>query len=339
MTLRIERPFTQFGSIRALAGHLQVNAQHLAKLAGRADAENYRVVEHKRSIDPRLPDKIVYDSRRDLKEVQQRVNERVFKELVYPPYIIGGIPGRNVKQAIEAHLHARSLMTFDVSRFFETTAAAQVRRTLQLCLQCPPEVAELLTALTTVAGHLPRGAPTSTYIANLIFFDDEPELVSWLESYSGFDFRYTRWIDDITITSRHPLTRQAVFDVTGRVHRMLRRHGLQFQREKRVPLSVRAKRRVAYDSPAVRVHNIEIRGDQVSVRKRLRRAVRGKVHRLSRAVREQPLNENDQRLLQSLTSKVGYMVHFHPEMDELIAQLADIRRLHRRYAERDESPT
>lgn len=47
------------------------------------------------------------------------------------------------------------------------------------------DVAEILTMLTTKDGGLPQGAVTSSFLANLVFWDYEPSLVEKL-AFAGY---------------------------------------------------------------------------------------------------------------------------------------------------------
>ena len=62
-----------------------------------------------------------------------------------------------------------------------------------------PDVASLLTKLTTYKGHLPQGAPTSTTIANLVFVPAGLEILAIAEREG---LRFTTFVDDVTISSQ-----------------------------------------------------------------------------------------------------------------------------------------
>jgi hypothetical protein len=63
-------------------------------------------------------------------------------------------------------------------------------------------VAELLVSLTTLNNGLPQGAPTSSYLANMIFYDNEHK---YEKVFASKKFIYTRLVDDITISSSQPI--------------------------------------------------------------------------------------------------------------------------------------
>ena len=330
--MRIDYQHRPLRSVPALARHLGVSEDRLLAISESPSQRNYRLVKRLGSAQPRLPEKIVYDTREPLKRIQKRLNARVFRRISYPPYVVGGVPGRNLRDAVAAHMHARSLMTFDIVRFFESTSSDTVERTLLHGLSFSPDVARIVTALTTVNGHLPRGAPTSTYLANLVLFGNEAAFAERLKSYDGYAFRYTRWIDDMTITSARPICSDVVQDVTAGVAGMLAPAGLRFQREKNVPRKNRRKRRVVYDASCVRVHNIEIRGAELSASKALRRMIRSGVHNLERAAEHGALDEEQRHRLESLRSTVGYLLPFHPdEMPDRKARLKQVVRCNARF--------
>ena len=62
-----------------------------------------------------------------------------------------------------------------------------------------PDVASILTKLTTFKGHLPQGSPTSTTIANLVFVPVGDELQSIAEREG---LRFTTFVDDVTMSSQ-----------------------------------------------------------------------------------------------------------------------------------------
>lgn len=333
LPLTFEYHGAPIGSIAALSRHLGLSEAHLRSVLKRVGPRAYRRLKRKDDkVDTggRLPPKVTYSPEPWLRDVQDLIKDRLLRRVRFPPYVVGGVPGRDLRTAVARHVHARSLLSFDVARCFESTSMEQVRRIFARFFRFPPEVSQALVALTTVHGHVPRGALTSSYLANLVFHDDEPELVAWLEGLVPFQFRYSRWVDDTTITSRQPLTDEAITEVTGRVFKMLTSHGLPFQTERRVPRVDRSKRRVEPDAPFVKIHNIQVRGARMSVSGEKRGNVRAQVHRLVRAVEAGPLNEDHERLYRSMQSTIGYMQHFHPrEMAGLRKKLVEVGRRHR----------
>ena len=63
-----------------------------------------------------------------------------------------------------------------------------------------PDVASVITKLTTFKGHLPQGAPTSTTLANLVFL---PTGLKLNEIAKQHNLRFTIFVDDVTFSSHN----------------------------------------------------------------------------------------------------------------------------------------
>ncbi|MGC0941532.1 reverse transcriptase family protein [Pantoea agglomerans] len=146
-------------------------------------------------------ERIVYAPNKMLKSLLRKVNQKIFTQINYPDYLFGSIPDKeNPRDYIlcaEQHCKAKVLIKIDIENFFPTMREEYVYNIFNKLLKCSEEVAQILTKLTTFDGYVPQGAPTSTYLANLYFFDSEPKKVQHLRNNG---FRYTRLIDDITVS-------------------------------------------------------------------------------------------------------------------------------------------
>lgn len=298
-------PHAPIGSIAALARHLGYTEHDLAKCANKAQRWGYRVLHSKteKSNDPRVPDKITYSPEPWLKELHRKINGKLFKRVTFPPYVVGGVPGRSLLDAVSKHRQARCQLSFDVRRFFESTTSDQVARVYLHLFNFSPDVTELLLALTTINGHLPRGAPTSTYLANLLFFTDEPTFVSWLEAHPSGPFRYSRWIDDLTITAENTISKQTASEIVEGTAGFIRRRGLKVHP---------SKKRVLLRAKFVIVHNIRIQGNAMSVEGKRRKKVKIDVHQLGAIAALRPFNDDEVYMFEQLQSTIAYMQPFHP---------------------------
>jgi len=157
-----------------------------------------------------------------LKNLQRWIGEK-FLDL-FPPsrFAYGWI--RNRSPLTEAKVHLRGKpefgLSWDVQSCFPSTQFDTVARVfenllldyLQIDLGNILEMAKILAALSTIRYGdnknpvLPMGAPTSTRIVNSLLrrFDGEFfQIIS--ASTGGFNFTYTRYGDDLTVTSPTPL--------------------------------------------------------------------------------------------------------------------------------------
>lgn len=83
--------------------------------------------------------------------------------------------------------------------------------------------------MCTKDGAVPQGACTSTYVANLAFFEFEPRLVRSLKEQG---LVYSRLIDDITISSQRPISQKRIEKIIEQVSKMLNYHGFTLKRKK-----------------------------------------------------------------------------------------------------------
>ncbi len=67
-----------------------------------------------------------------------------------------------------------------LKKFYDNIKKERVYLIYSQFFNFPHEVSELLTKLTTYKNKVPQGACTSSYLANLIFFNSEYSLVSKL---------------------------------------------------------------------------------------------------------------------------------------------------------------
>jgi len=133
----------------------------------------------------------------DLSWIQKRIYRRLLKPICFPCHVMGAVPKRSVADNAERHLASKLLVTLDVRQCFPSITNAKVYRVWADFLGCSPPVASLLTQLTTFGRHLPQGAATSPFLANLfIWMIDEP-IRSMCEQLSVV---YSTWIDDLAFS-------------------------------------------------------------------------------------------------------------------------------------------
>ena len=139
---------------------------------------------------------------------QRRINNTIFKQnVLWPKYVYGSIPNsidssienRDYIKCAEQHCEAKSLLKIDVSDFFDNIHRTHVYSLFNGCFGFDEEVSETLCEICCYGDSLVQGALTSSYIANLVFFDLEEQLVHRLNKKNLI---YTRFIDDITISSK-----------------------------------------------------------------------------------------------------------------------------------------
>ncbi|MCF8219238.1 MAG: reverse transcriptase family protein [Bacteroidales bacterium] len=122
---------------------------------------------------------------------------------LYKPHVSvhGFVLGRGVFSNAKQHLANYYLLRTDIKNFFESINIDMVYEVF-IDLGFIPEIAEVLSKITTLDNHLVQGLPTSPIIANLVLKNMDTELKSLCKKYNAV---YTRYADDISISSNSDL--------------------------------------------------------------------------------------------------------------------------------------
>lgn len=123
----------------------------------------------------------------------------------------GAEKGWSPRKSLETHVPVGSVLSFDLSSAFTNCGLDKVYNFFyglfqNLEIESPENVSAFFSLILTVPYHgeeikrgLPQGAPHGTFLFNRVFYDLD-ELLEWKSQKRGF--YYTRWVDDITISSR-----------------------------------------------------------------------------------------------------------------------------------------
>jgi hypothetical protein len=159
----------------------------------------------------------------ELKKIQKRLNG-LFKCLTYPTTSHYGITGRsNVTNAL-THGKPKVLLNLDLKNFFPSIHPNRVFATLIRELGCSPKVASVITRLVTVKNQLPQGAPTSTYIANMVTIRLQRRLNALALQWT---YKFTSYADDLSFSSENNLEGFKI-----RVCKIIVREGFSLRKEK-----------------------------------------------------------------------------------------------------------
>lgn len=309
----IKKPFYDakpIGTVKALSRCLGVPETTLNELA--EEAPNlYREASRKLKRDGSY--RITYDALPSLKSVHDKILKRILRRVAYPSYIQGGIrdpdsprcPSTNAKM----HQGSEIIINIDVSRFYPSVSSKHVFNIWRGVFRFSPVVAELLTKLTTLNSVLPEGAKPSSYLANLVFWRSEPNLVAEL---AAEEILYTRYIDDISISSRRRIGKLKIEAIIRQTHKMLARYGLKINRKK---LEILGKGgRMVINNLTVNV--------KPSLPPEKRSQIRLIVHNLiERGVEIDPSMR--MKALRSACGKVNYLAQFHPAEGAKLKSLLD----------------
>lgn len=164
-------PFKPIHSMKALSLALAEPVTLLNSL-GKRSGNLYRHVPQKKK-DGSTRD--TYDAYEPLKPIQRKIVDRLLVRVRYPEYLHGGIKDqahpRSIYSNAQVHGRAKTVVLQDIKDFFPSIKMAHVQQIFSGIFGFSDDVAEVLAMLTTRDGVVPQGASTSSYLANLVFWD------------------------------------------------------------------------------------------------------------------------------------------------------------------------
>ncbi|HIF9492020.1 TPA: reverse transcriptase family protein [Photobacterium damselae] len=225
-------PYSPISSISRLSDVLEVRETVLRNLVQNKDSHYYSFSIETTSSNGKMKIRDIYEPKFLLKKIQKRINSRILSKVEYPFYLQGGIFDKDNPRDYysNAAIHSKSncIMSVDIKNFYPSIKTDQVTRIFKLFFKFPQEVSELLAELVTYNGFVPQGAVTSSYVANLLFFEDEYKEVTYLR---GKNLVYSRLLDDITISGKS-ISNQDFGKIKTRIIGMFKKRGVKINRKK-----------------------------------------------------------------------------------------------------------
>lgn len=306
-------PHRPIYSLKALSLALAEPEALLVAIAKRSSKLYRYVPQKKRDGSPRD----TFDAYEPLKAIQRKIVDRILTKVKYPAYLHGGIRDavqpRSIYSNARSHAGSKSIILQDIKDFFPSITTAHVEEIFSGLFGFSNEVSSLLAALTTRAGQVPQGASTSSYLANLVFWDVEPALVKQLNSEG---LAYSRFADDITVSSKSEIPPIAKSRVISAVTWMLSQKGCQQKRSK-LHIRRRGQSLIQVNEPgALTVTGLTVDKVKPGIPKDERRLIRAMVKRIEiqAAAEPGPLSIDLERECRKLMGKVGRLIACgHPD--------------------------
>ncbi|MDO9480728.1 MAG: reverse transcriptase domain-containing protein [Hydrogenophaga sp.] len=300
-------PFRPITSVAALARALGLEQAALISAAERADG-CYRSVPPKPGSTRQT-----FDALGLLKEIHRRIKGRFFERVIFPDYLHGSLKGCDYVTNASLHTNKQILICEDVQSFFPSVKAERVEDVWCGFFGFAPDVARLLTKLTTKDGALPQGAISSSYLANLVLWRDEPILQAKLAAQG---ITYSRYVDDMAMSSPTHLPKSTQTQVIAQVYGMLRKNGLSAKRRKHEIFSA--------SEPMIATKLVVNRKPSLDQKKRSQ--VRAQVRQLEVARADGGDVDAIRLLANKAAQRVGQLGRFHPrEAEQLKARIRFVR--------------
>ena len=132
----------------------------------------------------------------ELKQIQRSILDVILVKKSLPSCAYGFAPGKGIIENAQRHVQSRYMLNIDIKDFFPSVHHTRVNRLFQK-LGATPNLARILTILTTHDHSLPQGAPSSPYIAALALEDLDRRITLLCKENR---LTYTRYFDDIAIS-------------------------------------------------------------------------------------------------------------------------------------------
>lgn len=229
MNHKAAQPKYAFNPVRSLASlsrSLGLSVVELQRIAHAAD-NLYR--NAKPIIKADGSSRQAFDALPSLKNIHRRIQKQFFHRVVFPDYLTGSLKGRDARRNAVLHAGAATVVTEDIKNFFPSTGAPVVYSIWEGFFGFGPEVSKLLTRLTIKDGALPQGAITSSYLANLAFWDREWRLY---ENLRDRGIAYSRYVDDVTMSSKEQLNNKKIGCCIAEVYGLMTSKGFKAKRSK-----------------------------------------------------------------------------------------------------------
>ena len=201
-------------------------------------------------IDKKENPRLIEPPHEELKIIQKRIKQ-MLGQIVVPSNIFSGIKGRSYADNALMHIggNRRNLFKIDLTAFFPSISRETVYRFFCDELCCSPDVAKVLTNLTTIdlkksgahrldeiyrfldakgvtcKNHLISGAPTSqimSYLVNHRMFDEMQKIS---DNYNAV---MTVYVDDVTFSTENRISK----DFRDKIVAIVRKYGYQISKSK-----------------------------------------------------------------------------------------------------------
>lgn len=158
-----------------------------------------------------------------LKNRQIWILDNILTKLDVSAYAHGFVKNRSIKTNATLHMHHDYVLCMDIEDFFPSISRNSV---VQVFIHAgySKSVSGVLADLCCYQEVLPQGAPTSPYLANIIFCPIDEQLALLAKKYGAI---YSRYADDLTFSANTSLS-----DLSNDVCTVLRQNGFRVNGKK-----------------------------------------------------------------------------------------------------------
>lgn len=236
----------------------------------------------------------IYEPNEILKHIQRQILNNILNDRAISKYAKAYQKGLSIKDNATMHANKDMILKLDIKDFFENINFVDIYNSCFQVEYFPKSVGMLLTYLCTYEDHLVQGAPTSSYISNLVMRDFDIELGTWCENNN---ISYTRYSDDMTFSGYFKPS-----EIIVKVRKMLYKLGLELNND---------KIHVIYKSSSQKVTNLVV-NEKVQVSSIYRKKIRKEIYYIKKYGLESHLKklniDNKEKYLNILYGKILFVL-------------------------------
>lgn len=195
-----------------------------------------------------------------LKYVQRWILDNILANMHYSEHSMGFKTGTSIVKNAIPHLNKKCVLNLDIQDFFPSITYDDVFAIFAY-YGYTRELATLFAKICTYDGVLPQGAPTSPALANLRCLKLDKRVSTYCDTFGG---EYTRYADDITISSNKDLKR-----IKQKVIRIIEDEGFLINED---------KTRIRYQHQKQQVTGLIVNSNSLTIPKHYKRRLQQEIY-------------------------------------------------------------
>jgi len=216
-----------------------VDETHLAHVLGVTAKQLWWAVTQKKTMYSRVamdrgpgkPKRVLNVPEGMIKTLQCLTLGCILNKITMPDYVGAYTPGRGITHTASKHVNKKVVVTFDLKDFYDHVFHRDIMRVFE-GFGYMPNVAHILADIVTFNNRAPQGAPTSGYVANIVSVAKFDNLVLEYLRQHKYAWVYTRYSDDIAISTSENVSLADVKDMFAQVSAIIKGTGFKIHPRK-----------------------------------------------------------------------------------------------------------
>ena len=247
----------------------------------------------------------IYEPKSLLKHIQKQILSNILENKKISKYATAYHKGISLKDNAIPHINKEIILKLDIKNFFDNISFYDIYNSCFPIEYFPKSVGMLLTSLCTYNGKLIQGAPTSSYISNLVMKEFDEILGLWCDKNN---ISYTRYSDDMTFSGNFNPS-----EIIIKVRKMLYKLGLELN-ESKIHVINRSNSQI--------VTGIVV-NEKIQVSSKYRNKIRQEIYYINKFGLESHLLKNNikisnKKYLNILYGKILYVLQINENDEEFI---------------------